>query len=162
VIAGASRHRGGRWVTVGEAHIRPCEVVVHEVEGYRCGKVLDLYMTESSRLTVQRRITDSLGRVVRLAVFVDGRPVGKLRRGEAVEFAGLPGVYEVRVRMSFFNSEPIYVRLVPDQGTVVSFGVEDFRRDAGFGWRAVAHLSRGPWGARVDPPAHRVDHQRSN
>lgn len=113
-------------------------------------------MTEFSRLTVQRRITDTLGRSVRLAVFVDGRPVGKLRPGEALEFAALPGVCEVRVRMSFFNSEPVRVRLAPDQQTVVSFGVEDFMRDAIFAWRAVAQLSRGPWGVRVDPPAHRV------
>ena len=42
VIGDASGHRGGTGVGGGEAHMRPSEVVVHEVQRHGSGKVLDL------------------------------------------------------------------------------------------------------------------------
>src|ERR1039458_10604104 len=42
VIAHASRHRRGTRVRLGEAHVGPREVVVHEVERHGSGEGLDL------------------------------------------------------------------------------------------------------------------------
>ena len=91
-----------------------------------------------------------------MAAFIDGRLVGRLEPGDSIDISTDPGDHEVHVRLSFFTSVPVRVRLLAGHSTVVSFAVEDPRRDAVFGWRAVAHRTRGPWGARVEPPRDRV------
>jgi hypothetical protein len=104
----------------------------------------------NSRLIVTRRSSDRFGIFGRLAICVDGAFVAKLRRGQAIALAMESGEHEVHVRMGGFRSDPVEVRLAPDDETRLSFGMEDPRRQGVFGWRAVRHRNRGSWGASID------------